>query len=158
MKRKFNNLFQIRWREAIGLVQCPYVYRWTLLLFGFSLRVHHWLKSDDRRHFHDHACNLLTIPISGRYLNVMPGKEINGILHPNNEDVGPRYFIEAKPFIPRFMKATQLHYLEIPKGGIWSVTLFGRPYKKWGFYVNGHMWRPLRYFHKFGIIQDEAYQ
>lgn len=29
---------------------------------------------------------------------------------------------------------------------------------KWGFYVNNHKWRPLRYFHKFGIAQTPEYQ
>ena len=46
----------------------------------------------------------------------------------------------------------------IPKEGAWTILLCGKPYHKWGFYVNDHKWRPLRYFHKFGIIQDENYQ
>jgi hypothetical protein len=56
------------------------------------------------------------------------------------------------------MNALQKHYLDIPECGAWTLLFFGRPYHKWGFYVNGHKWRPLRYFHKFGIIQDEKYQ
>ena len=133
--------FQIRWKEALGLSRCPYVYRWSLVLFGYSIRLHHWIKSDDRRFYHDHSCNLITIQLTKPYWNITPeGRFL------------------AKPFSPRFMKATILHRLEIPKGGVWSLTLFGMPYKKWGFYVNGHLWRPLRYFHKFGIIQDENYQ
>jgi hypothetical protein len=28
--------------------------------------------------------------------------------------------------------------------------LCSRQYRKWGFFVNDHLWRPLRYFHKFG--------
>lgn len=67
-----------------------------------------------------------------------------------------RYKVNAWKF--RHMKATQQHYLEIPKEGAWTIILCGRPYKKWGFYVNGHMWRPLRYFHKYGIIQTPDYQ
>jgi len=50
------------------------------------------------------------------------------------------------------------HYLDIPKGGAWTLLVCSRPYHKWGFYVNGHKWRPLRYFSKFGVIQDENYQ
>ena len=56
------------------------------------------------------------------------------------------------------MAAEEQHYLDIPKGGAWTILLCSRPYHKWGFYVNNHKWRPLRYFHKFGIIQDENYQ
>ena len=55
-------------------------------------------------------------------------------------------------------KAEQQHYFDIPKEGAWTLMFEGRPRHKWGFYVNGHKWRPLRYFHKFGIIQTENYQ
>jgi hypothetical protein len=57
-----------------------------------------------------------------------------------------------------FSKAEDRHYLSIPKGGAWTLMFEGRPRHKWGFYVNGHKWRPLRYFHKYGIRQDEEYQ
>lgn len=50
------------------------------------------------------------------------------------------------------------HFLRIPEGGAWTLMFEGRPKHKWGFYVNGHKWRPLRYFHKFGIRQDKNYQ
>jgi hypothetical protein len=58
----------------------------------------------------------------------------------------------------RRMKAEQRHYLDIPKGGAWIFYYAVVLSNKWGFYVNGHKWRPLRYFHKYGIIQDENYQ
>ena len=62
------------------------------------------------------------------------------------------------------MKAKEKHYLDIPKAGAWTILLCGRPYNKWGFFVNNKKtgefvkWRPLRYFHKYGIIQTEDYQ
>jgi len=139
--RKFGDLFQIRWKEALGLPECPYLYRWTLVLFGYTIRLHHWIKSDDRRFFHDHSCNLISIVIKGTYKNVTPEGSF-----------------DVKAWRPRLMKATQRHYLDIPKEGAWTIILCGRPYKKWGFYVNDHMWRPLRYFHKYGIIQTKDYQ
>lgn len=139
--RKFGRFFQIRWKEKLGFPECPYLYRWTLILFGWSIRLHHWIKSDDRRYFHDHSCDLLSIIIKGKYKNVTPEGTF-----------------EAKAWRPRFMKATQKHYLDIPKEGAWTVIFCSRPYHKWGFYVNNHKWRPLRYFHKFGIAQTEDYQ
>ena len=57
-----------------------------------------------------------------------------------------------------FSKANVQHYLDIPKGGAWTLLFEGKKYNKWGFYVNEHKWRPLRYFSKFGIIQDKKYQ
>lgn len=139
--KSFGKLFQIRWKEALGNSECPYLYRWTLILFGYSIRLHHWIKSDDRRYFHDHSCDLLSIIIKGRYKNVTP-----------------QGTFEAKAWRPRKMKATQLHYLDIPKEGAWTIIFCGKPYQKWGFIVNGVKWRPLRYFHKFGIIQTADYQ
>jgi hypothetical protein len=139
--KSFGKIFQIRWAERLGYSECPYLIRWTLVLFGFSIRLHHWIKSDDRRFFHDHSCDLLSVIIRGHYKNVTP----NGTF-------------EATTWKPRRMKATDLHYLDIPKEGAWTVIFCGRPYHKWGFYVNGHKWRPLRYFHKFGIIQTSNYQ
>ena len=139
-QNKFS-LFQIRWKEKLGLDECPYLYRWTFIFFGFSLRIHHWIKSDDRRYFHDHSCNLISIILKGYYYNVTP-----------------QGMFLAKPFRPRFMKAADRHYLDIPKEGAWTLLLCSRPYHKWGFYVKDHKWRPLRYFHKFGIIQTNDYQ
>jgi hypothetical protein len=144
--KKFGNLFQIRWKEKLGLPEHPYLYRWTLIFFGYSVRLHHWIKSDDRRFFHDHSCDLISIIIKGSYFNVMPDENGNPVKH------------LAKAWHPRKMKAVQKHYLDIPEGGAWTIILCGRPYQKWGFFVKGHKWRPLRYFHKYGIIQTKDYQ
>jgi len=138
--KKFKR-FQIRWKESLGLKECPYLYRWTFLFFGYSIRIHYWIKSDDRRYFHDHSCDLISIVFKGYYYNVTPKGRF-----------------KTKLFIPRFMKAKEQHYLEIPEKGAWTILLCSKPYHKWGFYVNNHKWRPLRYFHKFGIIQTKDYQ
>jgi len=139
--KKFNKWFQVRWREPMGNPNCPYLTRWTLIVFGFSIRLHHWIKSDDRRFFHDHSCNLTSIVLKGQYKNVTPKGET----------------LVKAPSIWH-AKAEARHYLDIPEGGAWTLLFFGRPRRKWGFYVNNHKWRPLRYFHKYGIIQDENYQ
>ena len=139
--KHFGKWFQFRWKEALGKPECPYLYRWTLILFGYTIRLHHWIKSDDRRFFHDHACNFVSIILKGRYKNVTP----DGIF-------------EVKAGSIWRSDALRRHYLDIPKEGAWTLLLCGRPYHHWGFYVNDHKWRPLRYFSKFGIIQDENYQ
>jgi hypothetical protein len=133
--------FQLRWKEKMGYEDCPYLIRWTLLFFGYSIRLHHWIKSDDYRYFHDHSCDLISIVIKGQYWNVTPKGAFK---------------VEAISIWKA--KAQDRHWLRIPKEGAWTILLCGRAYHKWGFYVDGHKWRPLRYFHKFGIIQDEKYQ
>jgi hypothetical protein len=127
-------LFQIRWKEALGREECPYLFRWTFIFFGFSIRIHHWIRSDDKRFFHDHACNFVSIILKGKYTNVTPEGRF-----------------EVKAGSCWYSKADKRHYLDIPKGGAWTLLVCGRPYRKWGFWVNGHLWRPLRYFHKYGV-------
>jgi len=138
---KFGTIFQFRWKEPMGLPECPYLYRWTLILFGFSFRLHHWIKSDDRRYFHDHSCDFISIVLKGFYNNVTPDG---------------RFLVKAGSVWKS--TATKRHYLDIPCEGAWTLLICGRPYHKWGFYVNDHKWRPLRYFHKYGIIQTKDYQ
>lgn len=177
-------LFQIRWKEKLGFPDSPYLIRWTFLFFGYSIRVHHWIKSDDDRYFHDHSANLLSVVLKGQYWNVKPldpdKNPDDMVLRPffQMEDVSiggdvmvkntRHYYVEGifnswhNFFYMKhsiwFSKAEDRHYLRIPKGGAWTLMFEGRPKHKWGFYVNGHKWRPLRYFHKFGIRQNEDYQ
>jgi hypothetical protein len=147
----FNPIFQIRWKETLGNKDCPYLYRWTIIFLNYSFRIHHWIKSDDNRYFHDHSSNLISMIIKGWYYNVIP-------LDPDKPDVNNSKKIYCKAWYPWYAKATAKHYLEIPKAGAWTLLLEGRPYHKWGFYVNNHKWRPSRYFSKFGIIQTRNYQ
>lgn len=177
--KKFKK-FQIRWAEKLGFEDNPYLIRWTFIFFGYSMRIHHWIKSDDNRFFHDHSADLLSIVLKGRYWNVKPfvnyknpsdmvyvvqyDKDL-GVIPGTNEK---RCYVEGifnswYNFFHMnrsiwFSKAEDRHYLKIPKEGAWTLMFEGRPRHKWGFYVNGHKWRPLRYFHKYGIIQDSSYQ
>ena len=165
--------FQVRWAERLGIVEAPYLIRWTFIFFGYSIRIHHWIKSDDNRFFHDHSADLLSIVLKGKYYNVKPIDQSKppGYTLPkegtwmNNS----RYFFVEGIFNSWynffhmnksiwFSKAEDRHYLKIPKGGAWTLMFEGRPRHKWGFYVNGHKWRPLRYFHKYGIKQTNEYQ
>ena len=131
--RKFKP-FQIRWKEAMGDKDDPYLYRWTFLFFNFSIRIHHWIRSDDDRFFHDHPWNFTSIILKGSYVNVTPKG---------------RFPVKAISF----WRSTgeDRHYLEIPKEGAWTILLCGRPYRKWGFWTKENkMLRPLTYFHKYG--------
>lgn len=181
--KQFKN-FQIRWAEKLGYEDNPYLIRWTFIFFGYSMRIHHWIKSDDDRYFHDHSANLLSIVLKGHYWNVKPidenrnpsdiVKELDDCVIRQRLD----YYVEMKNtkycYVEGifnsfrnlinmrksiwFSKAEDRHFLRIPEGGAWTLMFEGRPKHKWGFYVNAHKWRPLRYFHKFGIRQDKNYQ
>lgn len=36
------------------------------------MRIHHWIKSDDKRFYHDYSADLLSIVLKGKYDNVVP--------------------------------------------------------------------------------------
>ena len=147
--RKFKR-FQIRWKEALGNPECPYLYRWTFLFFGYSIRIHHWLKSDDRRYFHDHGSDLISMIIKGRYINVKPDE------HGTNNPPGGNIYMPVKAGQIWKAKAEDKHYLDIPKEGAWTLLFFWPKRRNWGFWDReGHMLRPLEYFHRYGIIQDK---
>ena len=170
--------FQIRWKEKLGYQDCPYLIRWTFIFFGYSIRIHHWIKSDDDRFFHDHSSDLISIVLKGHYWNVTPiypndppeieitsSKWFRGKAYVNNkiENYVEGMFNSWRNFFHFwesiwFSKAESQHYLRIPKGGAWTLMFEGRPRQNWGFFVNRHKWRPLRYFHKFGIRQTKSYQ
>ena len=128
-------LFQVRWKEPLGRPECPYLYRWTFAFFGYTIRLHHWIRSDDKRFFHDHPFNFISIVLKGRYTNVTPNNT-------TTVRAGSMWYANG----------TKQHYLDIPNGGAWTLLFCSRPYRKWGFWTKpGQFMRPLRYFHKFGI-------
>ena len=89
--KKFKS-FQIRWREKLGDQNSPYLIRWTIILFGYSIRIHHWIKSDDNRFFHDHSSDLLSVVLKGKYWNVKP---IDDNKNPNNNE---KYYDERPTY------------------------------------------------------------
>ncbi len=140
-RRRFK-LFQLRWKEPLGSKDCPYAYRYVLNLGLFAIRVHHWLRSDDKRHFHNHPYWFLTCVVKGSYTDV------------SELSLSEKASITLHDLLSfgsiRFRKASHTHYVDVPKGGAWSILLTGKPYQPWGFFVNGKLKKPLKYFHKFG--------
>lgn len=130
--------FQIRWRESLGRPDCPYLIRWVLNLGLFSIRVHHWIRSDDKRYFHDHAWWFLTLVLWGDYIDV------------SKRDGWYAYHDPLCMGQIRFRPAMHRHYVVVPKGGCWTLLLTGPPIRNWGFWVGERFIRPLRYFHKYG--------
>jgi hypothetical protein len=128
--------FQFRWNEPLGKPECPYAYRWVLIIFGYSIRLHRWLRSDDKRHMHDHAWNFRTFVIKGYYTDV-------SVI--NNKIIRDLVIWSA------YRKAEHKHYVDVPEEGCWTILFCSKPLRKWGFWVDGKIFkRPLKYFHKWG--------
>lgn len=125
--------WQVRWKEPLGIEECPYAFRWVLITPFFSMRIHNFLRSDDKRYFHDHAWDFWTFIIKGYYWDVSENgrtKRTQGNLY--------------------FVKAEHAHYVDVPVGGCWTFVFSKNPRRNWGFWVEGKFRRPLKYFHKFG--------
>jgi len=106
----------VTWNEKLGKLECPYLIRWAITLV-YSLRLHHWIFGDEPRAFHDHPSWMIILVLWGGYTDVNPnGRE------------------RMTPGMIRFRPATYKHTVEVDKGGCWTLVLFGRQTRNWGFW------------------------
>jgi hypothetical protein len=106
------------WRQQLGREECPYAERWVLDFGKFTLRLHHFFRSDDARAFHDHSWWFLTLVLKGGYTDVSP--EGNDHLRPGSI---------------RFRKAHHRHTVRTDPGGVWTLVVTGPKVRRWGFWV-----------------------
>jgi len=101
---------------------------WLLQRLGVAIRIHHILRSDDARAFHDHPWWYCTILLRGGYTEVRP-------VYASGIYVGSTRRRHSAPAI-LFRRAQAWHRLEIDRGeSAWTLFITG-PYKnKWGFLV-----------------------
>lgn len=130
----------------------PYLRRWVLDLGIGSIRLHHWLCSDDDRAPHDHPYWMVTVLLKGGYDDVVSevGKDL----------FGERYvagWVAKRRRAPsiRLWRATHTHYVRVHEGGAWSLCVTGRQSRVWGFWqLRGdgvRRWvRSSRYFRRVG--------
>jgi hypothetical protein len=122
----------LKWKEPLGKEDCPYCYRWVVNLGLFS--IHHWVRSDDTRAYHNHPYWFITLILKGKYLDVT--------------DKGTE---ELSRGSIRFRKASHTHTVVIPTGSeCWSLLLTGPKINKWGFFHGGRFFRSEKYFKRFG--------
>lgn len=99
-----------------------------------AARVHHILRSDEDRHFHDHPWPTVSIVLRGGYWEVMPARQEQDPSH----DAHLWRRVWRGPGAIVFRRAHHRHRLEIPEGSsAWSLFLMGRYAKAWGFYTPG---------------------
>jgi hypothetical protein len=106
---KHGRFVTIKFREHLGLPECPYVYRWRTEIRGLgSLRIHHWIGPDDDRAFHDHPWWFVTLVAWGGYTDLSP-------------DGADRVRAPALRFRPALHRHTVVPAL----GGAWTVLITG---------------------------------
>lgn len=133
---------QIRWKEALGEPGCPYMYRWVFNFWLFAIRIHHWIRSDDKRHMHNHPWWFWTLVLKGHYIDVSHD--------PFDPDYVEKWEVMGIERQCAFRSASHLHYVIVPEGGCWTFVISGMPSQNWGFWVNKRILRPLRYFSRYG--------
>jgi hypothetical protein len=121
------------WRQKLGRPECPYIERTYFECKWFSVRLHHWLASDDQRFAHNHPWQWFTLVLAGSYTDVTDK---------GNQRMIPGRFA--------FRSADHCHKVKVDKGGCWTLLITGPEKKEWGFFVNGKFRRRNKYFFEWG--------
>ena len=121
------------WRQSLGLATCPYLIRWVLDLGFFSIRLHHWIASDDQRFPHDHPWWYTSFILKGGYTDKSPE--------------GDRH-VSAGSVV--HFKAAHQHSVLVDPGGCWTLMITGPERREWGFWVKGRFRRRNKYFYEHG--------
>lgn len=118
--------------ERLGLPECPYLERWVLNFRWFSIRLHHWMGSDDKRNLHDHPWWFWSLVLWGSLT-----------------DVSEKGRTHRRPGSVAFFPAEYRHSVEIPKR-CWTLLVTGPQTRVWGFWVNGKFRKRNKYFYMYG--------
>ena len=111
-----------RWRflgfeYRSDLISQDYMRRWTLKTPWGMLRLHHILRSDHDRHFHDHPMSFASLTLKGGYIEYRPG-------------------MSASRFEPGSVvvrRGEDLHRLELLEKDAWTLVVTTPIYRDWGF-------------------------
>lgn len=105
----------------------PYLIRWSFWLpFGYSIKIHKILRPDDDRCPHDHPFWFWRFILKGGYM----------------EQYGEDNKIQwVSPWSLSFCPVDFRHrILELPNGPSWTIGLFGRKDREWGFFTKIRGW------------------
>lgn len=103
------------------LIGGDYMRRWVLRTPIGMLRIHHILRSDDDRHFHDHPMDFVSFIVRGGYVEHRPGKE--------------PAVCQAGSVVVR--RAEDLHALKLLGRSAWTLVFTGPVRRRWGFQTEG---------------------
>jgi hypothetical protein len=116
-----------------------YLRRWRVETPWFSVRLHHWLHSDDDRNPHDHPWAFVTAVLRGSYI-----------------DEGLTRRQRVRPGHVYYRSADHAHWVHLDRGEVWTLVLTGPKVRRWGFWVGGRRGlyarfvKSYRYFYEFG--------
>lgn len=104
--------------------------RWVAETPWFSVRLHHWLRSDDTRAHHDHPWDFVTLVVKGRYFDEHSIDPVNAM---GLTDVAVVEELRA-PCL-RYRHAAHRHAVRVvPTEHAWTILLTGPIVRRWGFW------------------------
>jgi hypothetical protein len=145
MSKELYRQFGLRWAEELLCEKGVYLKRWVIETPLFSIRLHHWLHSDDTRSFHDHPWNFYSFIFRGAYTDVSPDPVLNLSNHLEGKLVFDR--LSAPAFTYR--RANHKHYVRVDEGGCWSILVTSPKIRRWGFWLRDKFVISYRYFYRF---------
>lgn len=98
----------------------------------FSVRLHHILKSDEDRGWHDHPWDFLSILLTNGYTEHRPDIAYGGFLY------NMRAYIPQFTLVSRW--AEDRHRLELTDGPVWTLVFTGPRRREWGFIDSRGQW------------------
>lgn len=110
-----------------------YLRRWRVETPWFSVRVHHWLHSDDSRNVHDHPWDFVTVILRGSYV-----------------DEGRNGRQRVRAGRAYYRPATHAHWVHLDRGPAWTLVLTGPKIRRWGFWLDRGWVKSYKYFYAFG--------
>lgn len=145
----------------------PYVERWMVELKDVgSVRLHHWLCSDDQRAFHDHPWWFCTLVLKGDYYDRSPATTL-ACLKCGRTDLTWNHLCPEHGWIDlvekevdvvdhltagsvRRREARHRHTVIPGPRGAWTLLVTGPEIRQWGFWVKGKFRKRNRYFYDHG--------
>jgi hypothetical protein len=127
-------VYQFRWAEEVNCQTGVYLRRWFVRTPYFTVRLHHWLHSDDERYLHDHTWWFITFVLKGGYTDV--------------SDKGNEHL---KAGSIRYRAATHKHSVKVDTEGAWTLLITGPKIRNWGFWIGNKWKKSNKYFLEHGI-------
>jgi hypothetical protein len=114
--------------QKLGALKCPYITRWVFECSLFTLRLHHWIHSDDLRHMHDHPWDFISIVLWGN------------IADRSEEGDKKRRWLSVSYF------SAEHRHSVVVKDPCWTLLVTGPERRKWGYWVDGKFRKRNKYF------------
>lgn len=145
------NGFYVKWGELIGNADCPMMRRWVLETPVGSLRLHHFIRSDEDRAMHDHPWGFVSLPIRHGYEDLTWCPDCGGSACATCEGDG-RVAEVCRPWRLVWRRAGHKHQVRVTEAGAWTLIVTGRKGRSWGFWDQvGRFYESRRWFGLMGF-------